>query len=98
MWPWFGEKFGNAASINHAFGREAGEAVERAREQIAGLLNVPPRSLIFTSGATEANNLALKGVMRRFPAGAHLVVNAAEHRAVLDPARRLAREGYELTV
>lgn len=98
MRPWFCERFGNAASTNHAFGRDAAQAVEQAREQVAALLHVPARSLLFTSGATEANNLALKGVLRRASPGSRLIVNAAEHRAILDPARRLAREGYSLTI
>lgn len=98
MWPWFGERFGNAASVNHAFGIDAAKAVEQAREQIGTLLHAPPRSLILTSGATEANNLAIKGVMRRAAPGSRLIVNAAEHRAVLDPARRLEREGYDVTI
>ena len=68
MLPFFGEKFGNASSVNHAFGWEAAEAVEAAREKIARLLHADPRSLIFTSGATEANNLALKGVVQAAPA------------------------------
>lgn len=98
MLPYFCEKFGNAASVNHVFGWRAAEAVEEARAQIARLLGTNPRSLIFTSGATEANNLALKGVMWRSPPGSHLVIGAAEHRAVIDPARRLEREGYALTI
>lgn len=98
MLPYFFEKFGNAASVNHAYGWRAAEAVEGARAQIATLLGTAPRSLIFTSGATEANNLALKGVLRRSPIGSHFVISATEHRAVIDPARRLEREGYALTV
>jgi cysteine desulfurase len=98
MLPFFSEKYGNAASINHCFGWEAADAVEAARGQIARLLNCPAQALVFTSGATEANNLALKGVMRASPPGSHLIINAAEHRAVLDPARRLQRAGYELTI
>ncbi|MFN0056109.1 MAG: cysteine desulfurase family protein [Planctomycetales bacterium] len=98
MLPWLSEQFGNASSIHHAYGRRAADAVEQARGQVAELLNVDPRTLIFTSGATESNNLALKGVLRRRPAGAHLVVNAAEHRAILDPAKALEREGFGVTV
>jgi cysteine desulfurase len=98
MWPWFHERFGNAASVNHAYGWQAAEAVERARGQIADLLGTAPASLILTSGATEANNLALKGVMGRAPPGSHLVVSAAEHRAILDPAKKLARRGTKLTI
>lgn len=98
MLPYFGEKYGNAASINHAFGWEAADAVEAAREQIARLLGATPGSLVFTSGATEANNVALKGVIHAAADDAHLITNAAEHRAVLDPAKKLARDGYEVTI
>jgi len=102
MQPYWTEKYGNAASVSHAFGHEAADAVETARAQIAELLNATPRNLIFTSGATEANNLAIKGVVqaaeREGVGSVHLIVNEAEHRAVLDPARRLKRLGCELTV
>lgn len=98
MLPYFCEHFGNAASINHSFGTEAGEAVERARSDVASLLGADSKEIIFTSGATESNNLALKGVMRAAPAGSHLIVNAAEHKAILDPAKSLEREGFQVTV
>lgn len=98
MLPYFTEKFGNAASINHVFGWEAAAAVESARGQIAQLLNAPPRNVVFTSGGTESNNLALKGVLWKAPRGSHLITNAAEHKAVLDPARKLHRQGYEVTI
>jgi cysteine desulfurase len=98
MLPYFTENYGNAASIDHDFGREAAEAVDNARTQIAELLRVDPRDLIFTSGATEANNLAIKGVMQAAGTGSHLVTTAAEHRAVLDPARKLGRNGFEVTI
>ena len=98
MLPFFTEKYGNAASINHSFGWDAANAVETAREQIGWLLNAPTRSLIFTSGATEANNIALKGVMQAGPAGGHLITNAAEHRAVLDPAKKLKRRGFDVSI
>ena len=98
MLPWFSRKYGNASSVNHFFGREAAAAVDAAREQAAALLNIPPRSLVFTSGATEANNLALKGVLRASGSEAHLITTAAEHRSVLDPARRLKRLGFGVTV
>lgn len=98
MLPFFERQFGNAASVNHRYGWEAAAAVEKARCDVAAVLNVPPAELVFTSGGTEANNLALKGVLRQSPPGSHLVIAAAEHRSVLDPARRLAREGCELTV
>lgn len=98
MMPYFTTAFGNAASINHAYGRAAAEAVETARGQVAALVGVEPRCVVFTSGATEANNLAIKGVMRAAPAGSHIITTAAEHRAVLDPAKRLKRAGFEVTV
>ena len=97
MWPYFVDKFGNAASINHAYGHEAAAAVATAREQVARLIGAPPESVVFTSGATEANNLAIKGVLWASRPGAHLVTSVAEHRAVLDPANRLRREGYGVT-
>jgi cysteine desulfurase len=98
MLPFFDVHFGNAASINHRYGWEAAEAVESSRRQIAAFLNAPPESIVFTSGGTESNNLAIKGVMRSAPRGSHLVVSAAEHRAVLDPSRKIARQGCELTI
>lgn len=98
MLPFFTEKYGNAASISHAFGWEAADAVEQARTQVGRLLNAPPECLIFTSGATEANNLAIKGVLRAAGPGSHLITNAAEHRSVLDPAAKLARNGFDVTV
>ncbi len=98
MLPYFTERFGNASSGNHVYGEAAHAAVEAAREQVALLVGVESKSVLFTSGATEANNLAVKGVMRASPGGGHLVVNAAEHRAVLDPARRLEKEGHTVTV
>jgi cysteine desulfurase len=99
MLPYFTEIYGNAASASHRFGWEAAEAVERAREQVARAIGAEAREIVFTSGATEANNLAIKGLahaaLRR---GKHLVTAASEHRAVLDPIKRLAREGWEITV
>lgn len=97
MWPFFREKFGNAASWNHAFGQEAAAAVEQARQQLATLLHTTPDTLVFTSGATEANNLALKGLLRRVPAGKHVVTTAIEHKAILDPLKRLQRQGTAVT-
>jgi cysteine desulfurase len=98
MLPYFSEKYGNAASRHHVFGREAEAAVEAAREQIAGLIGASPKEIIFTSGATESDNLAVKGVaaMHR-RRGNHIVTDATEHRAVLDPCRRLEREGFQVT-
>lgn len=98
MLPFFCEDYGNAASVNHVFGWRAADAVEQARTQVAGLLNVDPKCIVFTSGATESNNIALKGVMRAAGPGSHLIVNAAEHKAILDPATALQREGFEVTV
>src|SRR6185437_10331734 len=95
MLPFFTEYYGNAASVSHRFGWEAEEAVERAREQVAGSIGAEPREIVFTSGATESNNLAIKGfthaATRR---GNHLVTVASEHKAVLDPVKRMAREGW----
>jgi len=98
MVPYFSEKYGNAASRNHAFGWHAEEAVDRARAQIAELIGADAKDLIFTSGATESNNLALKGaaqMLRR--QGNHIITVQTEHRAVLDPCRRLQRDGFEVT-
>ncbi len=98
MLPFFGRTFGNAASI-HGFGRMAAEAVERARTQLASLLRCAPEDVIWTSGATEANNLALEGAVRASgKAIAHLITQATEHKAVLDPVLRLHGEGVETTV
>ncbi len=98
MLPYFTESFGNAGSMNHRFGTEAANAVAVAREQVAALLGCDVESIVFTSGATESNNLALKGVMSASGKRCHLIVNAAEHRAVLDPAKRLKRDGFDVTV
>ncbi|MCH7990675.1 MAG: aminotransferase class V-fold PLP-dependent enzyme, partial [Planctomycetes bacterium] len=87
MLPYFTEKFGNAASINHSYGEEAAQATEQARQQIATLLNAPARDIIFTSGATESNNIALKGVLYSRGIGNNVITTAAEHRAVLDSVR-----------
>ena len=98
MLPYFFEQYGNASSLHHAYGQAARTAVATAREQVAQLLNVTPREVIFTSGATEANNLAIKGCLAAAPVGSHLIVNAAEHKSVLDVATRLARRGVDVTV
>jgi len=98
MLPFFDQQYGNASSLHHAFGQAARSAVETAREQVAQFLNVAPREVIFTSGSTEANNLALKGSLAAAPAGSHLIVNAAEHKSVLDVASRLSRRGVDVTV
>ena len=99
MLPYFTETFGNAGSINHSFGTEAKEAVDRARETIASGIGAQPREIVFTSGATESNNLAIRGLADRpRRKGDHFVSVATEHKAVLDPLRRLARRGFEVTL
>jgi len=97
MLPYLRDKFGNAASRSHSFGWEAEKAVERARRQVAELVGADPKEIIFTSGATESDNLALKGAAEAAAArGNHIVTSVAEHSAVLDPCRRLARRGAEI--
>jgi cysteine desulfurase len=96
MAPYFMEVFGNAASTGHQFGAEALGAVTRARETIAAALNVEPAEIVFTSGATESDNLAVKGVARLHGRG-HIITSAIEHKAVLDPCQALAREGFRVT-
>ena len=99
MLPYFGPKFGNAASRTHRFGWEAEAAVEHARRQVAALIGAQPEEIIFTSGATESNNLALKGAVEAARAEpCHLVAVATEHRAVLDPLRTLERRHAAVTI
>lgn len=95
MMPWLTERFGNAASRSHAFGWEAEEAVERAREQVAALIGGSAREVVWTSGATESDNLAIKGVADATPG--HVITTRIEHKAVLDTCKRLERGGAEVT-
>jgi cysteine desulfurase len=98
MIPWLREHFGNPASRSHAWGWEAEAAVERARGQVAALINADPREIVWTSGATESNNLAIKGAAHFYGGrGKHLVTVKTEHKAVLDPMRELERQGYQAT-
>ncbi len=99
MLPFFTERFGNAASRQHRFGWEANDAVERARKQVAALIGAGSKDVIFTSGATEANNLAIKGAAEaRRADGEHLVTVVTEHKSVLDSMKRLESEGFRVTV
>ena len=99
MLPWFTEKFGNPASVTHAYGREAEAAVERARGQVAALIGAEPREIVFSSGATESNNLAIKGAARfQREDRDHVVTLATEHKCVLESAKALEREGFRATI
>ncbi len=98
MWPYFAHRFGNAASKSHAFGWEAEAAVDAARERVAELVGGSPAEIVFTSGATESNNLALKGAAEAYRSrGNHIVTTAIEHKSVLDVTRRLERQGFRVT-
>jgi cysteine desulfurase len=98
MLPFFNRHFGNAASRSHPFGWEAEEGVEYAREQVAKLIGAEPKEIIFTSGATEADNLAVKGVFQTYSGkGNHIITVATEHKAVLDTCRQLEKEGADIT-
>ncbi|NIE63944.1 IscS subfamily cysteine desulfurase [Burkholderia sp. Ax-1719] len=98
MIPYLREQFGNPASRSHAYGWDAERAVEEAREQVAALVNADPREIIWTSGATESDNLAIKGAAHFYKSkGKHIITVKTEHKAVLDTCRELEREGYEVT-
>lgn len=99
MLPYFTEHFGNPSSINHVYGWSAEAAVKQTREILAGAINATPEEIIFTSGATEANNLAIKGVAEAyFQKGRHIITVATEHSAVLDPCQYLKTLGFEITI
>lgn len=98
MMPYLTDKFGNAASRNHSFGWEAEQAVEKARQQIAALISADPREIIFASGATEGNNIAIKGIAAMHAErGKHIITQATEHKAVIDPCKYLEQHGFRVT-
>src|SRR5712691_11547130 len=98
MLPYFVEKFGNAASRNHQFGWEAEQAVEEARKQIASLIGADPREIVVTSGATESDNLAVKGVAYMYrEKGDHIITAVTEHKAILDTCKHLEKDGFRVT-
>ena len=98
MLPYFNDKFGNAASIHHSFGHEAKDIVEKSRKIIAKELNARAREIVFTSGATESINLAIKGVSEKLKAkGRHIITQVTEHNAVLDTCSSLERRGWKIS-
>ncbi|MBU3729228.1 MAG: aminotransferase class V-fold PLP-dependent enzyme, partial [Phycisphaerales bacterium] len=104
MLPYFTEMYGNSGSRNHRFGWDAEEGIEQAREHAAKLIGAQPKEIVFTSGATESNNLAIRGAAHmyaRAPEGSsgrgHIITCSIEHKAVLDPCKRLAQEGFDVT-
>jgi len=98
MIPYFTEYFGNPASITHQYGWEAEAAVKQARQTLANAINSTPEEIVFTSGATEANNLAIKGIAEAyFSKGRHIITVKTEHNAVLDPCHYLAKLGFDVT-
>lgn len=99
MLPYFREKFGNAASRNHQFGWEAEKAVENAREQAAGVIGASTKEIIWTSGATESNNIAIKGTAHMYrEKGRHIITQVTEHKAIIDPCKYLEQQGFEITL
>src|SRR5215218_11327370 len=98
MLPYFKEIFGNSASRNHSFGWEAEEAVEKARKQVANLIGATAKEIVFTSGATESNNLAIKGVAQMYrEKGNHIITCVTEHKAVIDTCKKLEKQGARVT-
>jgi cysteine desulfurase len=99
MLPYLGDLFGNPASRSHAYGWDAEKAVKSARTSVAKLIGASPAEIVFTSGATEANNLAIKGIVKASPSRrGHIITTAIEHKAVLDSVRALEREGCSVTI